>query len=108
MTVSKSQCHYTEHFGRRKNKDGFLKINQWCKKKKGKTSKIVLQNSQAHQLIDSQRHLLNLIKDFHVDGSKLTVLGQDVASESLLSSDCVEEGLSFHQAKYEIACKTCN
>lgn len=47
MTVSKSQCHYTKHFGRRKNKDRFLKINQWCKKKKKKKnlSKIVLQNS---------------------------------------------------------------
>lgn len=33
MTVSKSQCHYIEHFGPRKNKHGFLKINQWCKKK---------------------------------------------------------------------------
>lgn len=34
MTVSKSQRHYIERFGQRKNKPGFLKINQWCKKKK--------------------------------------------------------------------------
>lgn len=34
MTVSKSQCHYLERFGQRKNKHGFLKINQWCKNKK--------------------------------------------------------------------------
>lgn len=47
MTVSKSQCHYTEHFGRRKNKDGFLKINQWCKKKKKEKLK---QNSIAELL----------------------------------------------------------
>lgn len=42
MIVLESQCSYIEHFGQRKNKHGFLKINQWCKKKK---SKIVLQNS---------------------------------------------------------------
>lgn len=34
MTVLKSQCCYIEHFGQRKNKPGFLKINLWCKKKK--------------------------------------------------------------------------
>lgn len=51
MTVSKSQCCYIEHFEQRKNKPGFLKINQWCKK--NNLSKIVLQNSEAHQLIDS-------------------------------------------------------
>lgn len=45
MTVSKSQRHYIERFGQRKNKPGFLKINQWCKKKKKKISEIVLQNS---------------------------------------------------------------
>lgn len=51
MTVLKSHCRYIEHFGQRKNKPGFLKINQWCKK--NNLSKIVLQNSEAHQLIDS-------------------------------------------------------
>lgn len=30
----KSQFHYLEHFGQRRDKHGFLKINQWCKKKK--------------------------------------------------------------------------
>lgn len=38
MIVLKSQCHYIEHFGQRKNKRGFLKINQWCKKKKKQNS----------------------------------------------------------------------
>lgn len=33
MTVSKSQCHYMEHFGQRKNKHGFLKIKSMVQKK---------------------------------------------------------------------------
>lgn len=43
---SQSQCCYTEHFGRRRNKHRFLKLNQWCKKKKKKLK----QNSIAELL----------------------------------------------------------
>lgn len=47
MTVSKSPCHYLECFGQRKNKHGFLKINQWCKKQ---TKQKLEQNSISELL----------------------------------------------------------
>uniref|UniRef100_A0A8C9USG1 Protein kinase domain-containing protein n=1 Tax=Spermophilus dauricus TaxID=99837 RepID=A0A8C9USG1_SPEDA len=43
-----SQCHFLECFGQRKNKHGFLKINQWCKKQ-NKTKKLE-QNSISELL----------------------------------------------------------
>lgn len=71
MTVSKSQCHDIEHFGQRKIKHG-LKKNQ------SMVQKNLSENSIAELLGTSINWFLATssqpIKDFHVDGSKLTVL----------------------------------